>query len=289
MQEKRLWLLFILVSFSVSAQIKGVVVDENNKPIPFVNIWVENENIGTTSEEDGTFNINTTEKSQNLILSSLGYETKKTPISQATIIVLKSKVITLDEVVISKPKNTKEIEIGDLKKAFYLPEPQAIPWIFAKKVDIDKENPDAIYIKNITFLTHSEVEGAVFRVRVFSVNSQNMPDEDILTNEVIVVTQKGRKKVTVDVSMYKLKVPTEGVIVGFESLFLEQNKYIQETNKEDVTFMNYDPHIYYQYINIEESYTFKLGRWIKQSFKNHYQKGKQNRVIAPVLTVTLNN
>jgi hypothetical protein len=25
----------------------------SNKPIPYVNIWVENENIGTTSEENG--------------------------------------------------------------------------------------------------------------------------------------------------------------------------------------------------------------------------------------------
>ena len=48
---------FILISFSLSAQIKGVVVDENNKPIPYVNIWIENENIGSTSEDDGSFKI----------------------------------------------------------------------------------------------------------------------------------------------------------------------------------------------------------------------------------------
>ena len=70
MQEKRLWLLFILVSFSVSAQIKGVVVDENNKPIPFVNIWVENENIGVSSEENGEYTINTA-KTKNLIFCVL--------------------------------------------------------------------------------------------------------------------------------------------------------------------------------------------------------------------------
>jgi hypothetical protein len=36
------------------SQIKGIVLDESNKPIPYVNIW-ENENIGTTSEENGSF------------------------------------------------------------------------------------------------------------------------------------------------------------------------------------------------------------------------------------------
>ena len=47
--------LFFLKTLSVSAQIKGIVVDENKLPIPYVNIWVEGENIGTTSQEDGTF------------------------------------------------------------------------------------------------------------------------------------------------------------------------------------------------------------------------------------------
>ena len=52
--------LFFLLSTALSAQIKGVVKDSiTGKPIPFANIWVENENIGTTSKEDGTFEIKT--------------------------------------------------------------------------------------------------------------------------------------------------------------------------------------------------------------------------------------
>lgn len=42
MQEKRLWLVLLLMSFYVSAQTKGVVVDKSGKPILYVNIWVEN-------------------------------------------------------------------------------------------------------------------------------------------------------------------------------------------------------------------------------------------------------
>jgi hypothetical protein len=49
-------LLLFLFSISLSAQIKGVVKDSlTGNPIPYVNIWIENENIGTTSEEDGSF------------------------------------------------------------------------------------------------------------------------------------------------------------------------------------------------------------------------------------------
>jgi len=45
--------LFFFITFSLSAQIKGVVKDSlSGEPIPYVNIWVENETIGTTSEID---------------------------------------------------------------------------------------------------------------------------------------------------------------------------------------------------------------------------------------------
>ena len=76
MQENRLWLLLLLMSFYVSAQTKGVVVDESGKPIPYVNIWVENENIGTTSEENGEFSINVSDNKY-LIFSAIGYETQR--------------------------------------------------------------------------------------------------------------------------------------------------------------------------------------------------------------------
>ena len=72
-----IWLFFlvlILMHGFVSAQIRGVVKDSlTGTPIPYVSIWVENETIGTTSEEDGTFSLNTT-PNKVLIFSALGYE-----------------------------------------------------------------------------------------------------------------------------------------------------------------------------------------------------------------------
>ena len=44
MTDKRLFSLLIFISCSLSAQIKGIVLDSlTQAPIPFVNIWVENE------------------------------------------------------------------------------------------------------------------------------------------------------------------------------------------------------------------------------------------------------
>ena len=70
MKEKRfLSLILFIAAFSLSAQVKGIVKDNSTgEPIPFVNIWVENENIGTTTEINGTFSINVKEKDKKLNL-----------------------------------------------------------------------------------------------------------------------------------------------------------------------------------------------------------------------------
>lgn len=133
MKKRLVWVLLLISQFTFS-QIKGVVKDSlTGNPIPYVNIWVEDENSGATSQENGTFDIKTSEKSKNLIFSAIGFETKKYSVLNAGNVVLKPIVYQLDDVVIAKLKNTKLIEIGDSKKRFYLPEPLNNTLDFCKK------------------------------------------------------------------------------------------------------------------------------------------------------------
>lgn len=69
MKENRFLILFLLCFTSIFAQIKGKVVDENNQPIPYVNIGVQNEALGTTSEEDGSFYLPLKETKKNCVFS----------------------------------------------------------------------------------------------------------------------------------------------------------------------------------------------------------------------------
>ena len=49
---KHFWVLFLIFGNALAQQ-KGIVVDEQNNPIPYVNIWVENKEKGTTTDEKG--------------------------------------------------------------------------------------------------------------------------------------------------------------------------------------------------------------------------------------------
>ena len=55
--------MLLLMSFCVSAQVKGVVKDSiSGKPIPYATIFIENENTGTTTEIDGSFTLDVKEE-----------------------------------------------------------------------------------------------------------------------------------------------------------------------------------------------------------------------------------
>ena len=96
-------LILFLICFSAFAQIKGVVIDSVGTPIPYVNIWVEGKNIGTTSQEDGSFIINILAEKM-LVFSAVGFETSKINSLDAKKVILKAKVNRLNEVNVVKRK-----------------------------------------------------------------------------------------------------------------------------------------------------------------------------------------
>lgn len=97
-----------LISFStlVSAQITGNITNQNNEPLPFVNILIENTYKGTTSNNDGYYELNiSTQKTYTIVFSYLGYKTEKKEVSVTKFpyqldVVLEEESVSLHEVLI---------------------------------------------------------------------------------------------------------------------------------------------------------------------------------------------
>ncbi len=110
MRTKLLSLFFLFFYFILTAQttVKGIVLDEQNQPIPFVNISVKHSEKGTSTNNKGFFKIILPKKRGKLVFSYIGYHsvTKKiTPKTKYLTIILEEDASELDEVIIvSKPK-----------------------------------------------------------------------------------------------------------------------------------------------------------------------------------------
>lgn len=104
---KKLLIIF-LTAFTtlISAQIKGNITDQNNEALPFVNILIENTYKGTTSNDDGHYELNISiPKTYTIVYSYLGYKTVKKTFTVEKFpfelnITLVEESVSLNEVVI---------------------------------------------------------------------------------------------------------------------------------------------------------------------------------------------
>jgi hypothetical protein len=103
--------LFLICSLSVNAQLKGTISDIDNQPIPFVNIYIENSYTGTTSNEQGDYELALLKPgTYTIVFQFLGFKTQTKTIDIKEFpyvldITLLEENISLKEVVISSNEN----------------------------------------------------------------------------------------------------------------------------------------------------------------------------------------
>jgi hypothetical protein len=272
----------LLISISFFAQTKGVVVDESGKPIPHVNIWVEDENIGTTSEENGEFSIIGAEN-KTLVFSAIGFETLKSKLNESGKVVLKLITYQLDEVVIQKRIGKDQIEIGKYKKGninlYYGTATQ--PTIIAKFIALTQDIKTHPFIDNITFSTFSNINKAKIKVRFYEVAPDGSPGLDYSDDIIIVTVKKGKRNNTVDLKDKNIKIPDSGLFIAFEWMIIEENKYtyeytIEEENTQSMgglldlkkkvykNGIKYDPSIGTIPSDLSTTWQYAAGKWFSR-------------------------
>ncbi|WP_445452699.1 DUF5686 and carboxypeptidase regulatory-like domain-containing protein [Flavobacterium sp. 25HG05S-40] len=111
--KKLLSFALFLVTLTSFGQIKGTIVDDKGNPLPFVNIFEENTYIGTTSNEQGKYELNVRIPGNHTILFQyLGFKTNKqivmlqnnAPTAIVDVIMIEEN-FTLKEVVINTAEN----------------------------------------------------------------------------------------------------------------------------------------------------------------------------------------
>ena len=104
--------LLLLVSSFTQAQndvIKGKIVDENNETLLGANVYWLNTNIGVVTNENGEFTLKKSLETTSLIVSYIGYNTKKIEVIDDSFLTIKLKAVEeLTQVTVSKIKKSTE-------------------------------------------------------------------------------------------------------------------------------------------------------------------------------------
>lgn len=288
--------------FSQTKRAKGFVFDEvTNQPIPYVNISIIESNNGTSSDENGSFEleIKTDDINKKALLSSLGYENLIISVEELIYskkLYLKVRIETLNEVLLSdkfeeKILKVNELEEEDLCSGFATNEQK--PWMLALHFPYKEIYSETNFLKTVKFyFGNHKNKKAKFRLRILSVNNEGLPGEDLLVENVIIELKKHQKIAEVDISKFNLIIPDAGVYIAFEWLYIPYNTYVvswcldKKCRKTEKRTM-FSP-TFSGFCNDEDN--FKMARfgdgfwWLWES--RNYTNGKNQ---LPAISLTLSN
>ena len=114
MKKNFFFLLFLFVSFlNAQITIRGKVIDSKETPLIGASVYLNNTSIGTTTDDEGRFELTIKEGVYELIVSYLGYETLQYQLdtskpNKPLTFKTKPSANLLDEIVLNNKKYSKE-------------------------------------------------------------------------------------------------------------------------------------------------------------------------------------
>lgn len=297
-KQHLLLILGLLFYFHCNSQVNAILLDSiTNEPIPYTNVWIENENIGTTSDENGHFTLNKVDSNQFIIFSAIGYAIKRLNIiNLPSKVVLSPQITELNTVIVTAKKSKQEKIIGKFKKSKIREYFSAgeTPWITARFFPFKDEYQQTPFLKIIRINTESDVKNSIFNIRLYSVGKNGQPFSYLYDKNIIGKAKKGNKVTTIDVSKLKISFPVKGFFIAMEWLIIPTNKYEYKTKdvgtKRIVQRVSYEPSVgTIPSESAENSWIFSKGSWNKVWNFQSSQKIYKNKYNLMAVELTLSN
>lgn len=283
---------FLFISFNLYSQVEGIVLNKETKePIPYANIWMADEEIGTTSDTSGRFSLAGNHIGKFLIISAIGFESIKIQIdSEAPYMYLKPKTYLIREIQVT-PRLNKEFVDGSFRRSqVYNYNCPRVPLIYARFFPFKEEYGNNPIIKSIKIATYSKIHAKI-NIRIFNVLENGQPGDDLLTDNYFVSVRKGRKTRSIDISdAIIIPFPRTGVFIAIEFLIIDENKYIPKTARhlETNQIVGYMPFLgVIESDEPERSWMYFQGTWQNKEgmFANLPPNKKNTRNYAIEITI----
>jgi hypothetical protein len=303
---KVLFLLFPFLVFSQQQVANGVVLDKvTNEPIPYVNISILESTVGTSSDDDGSYTLKIKEEDldKNIHLSSLGYKDTTltvTSFTKSKTIFLQPLVEELDEVVISEKFEEDFLEINKIKKnklrGGYAAGSK--PWILALYFPYDDKYSKTEYLNSLkVYINRSSLikrYKSKFRIRIYEIDDEGMPGDDLLMDDLIVETTMKQKEAIIDLSEFNIVFPKDGLFIALEGLAIPYNAYEdvstyvnKEGEKVTRQIVRYSPSFS---ATIEKKGEKKVVKFDNNTWYNfEVPLMEKNKTFVPAISLTLSN
>ena len=115
MKKKILFLLWFFIAFTAAVvaqtKVSGQVVDDNNGPVPYANVYFKGTSEGVITDENGKFYLESTNSYSDLVISFVGFTPKEVTLEKPVtydLVVMLTEAREIKEVVVYSGKTSKK-------------------------------------------------------------------------------------------------------------------------------------------------------------------------------------
>ncbi len=211
-----------------------VVDATTNEPLPFVNVGIVGQNIGTVTDDAGRFRITLEYQYANdsVKVSMIGYDSKSWTVDYLL------DHINDSTIKLNKANNQiKQVEINsDKLRPKVVGSTTTSPFFTGGFTSNDLGNEICVkinvgkrpfYLQEFTFnIASNNCDSLLFRINVYSLKN-DLPDQSLLSENLIIATKITSGQITVDLKPYELLID-EDFAIGLE--------YIKPCNERSLWF-----------------------------------------------------
>ncbi len=234
----------LFLSFSSLSQ-NVSIKDSAGQPVPFATVEIPKKRMALFADASGVVKLSLKDllADDTLTISSIGFNTLIVAANRiGTEIILEKQVIQLQEAFIYNGEWKKE-NWGSLKKpkdfgvSFRMEGPGSQIGKIIKSLNGNKK-PAWIY-KVAFYTNHAENSRSPVRLRIYKIDKNGLPGNDILTESIIERIDKGKGWLEFDLSENEIKIPDGGLIIAAEYFDTDvsnwnshKTQYIDSTGKK---------------------------------------------------------
>ena len=275
---------FLLLHLFMHSQIvQGVVLDSISKEnLPYANLVIKEKNIGAYSDDNGNYHIDISKalNKDTLVVSLIGYETQKIPISRFNDgndhrfnFQLVHKTEALEEILIlSKTKtygnNKVELSTGNRKRVF--PSSATYGYEIATLIDNPKLKKGKLVSLQLKFRNRINEDYKAYltyyRLAFYTIDNLGFPGDLLNFTDIIIKPEKEARNYKIDLEDKNIQFTEKGIFIGIETI---QPNFVKPDNSMYLT----TPNLLYTHTEKNIKYSrFGSNTWTNNSKKSVFKK-----------------
>lgn len=141
------------------------------------------------------------------------------------------------------------------------------------------------HLKSIKVGVRCEINKAYFRIRIYK-NLNGFPGEELSAKAIVAKVRRNTSNVDINLELYKIVFPKEGMFIAFEWIVNEENKLVRRNDYNDFRLELNQPAVMFNTNKNGKSLIYSNGEWFKvQRTSNEDTEG----YFEPAIGLTLTN